>query len=215
MRHLPWIALLFVLAEIATAKEPLFHLTWSGYTGTPPENHPIEAAFYFNGNNVGKGLEGLAVIRQMNLPENSRLRIKIPDEMVMTHNTAFIPPYDTNSLLPSLIAKRIKIQYEYKGKACDIRTFWYDGPPSDYPALEATEFFLDWVSLGRGTKGLEKLASIKWGKWPCLQIMMFGGASFPLRTHREGDSKWPVYPGPEVQTRLRKLGVRIEVYIAK
>jgi hypothetical protein len=156
----------------------------------------------------------LSQVKSWNISKGSVFVFKFP-ETSLGEKEVTQPPYQGTTLIPFLVAKGVVVRYEYKGAVCDVRTLWRDRSDFDIDIPALSEFFVDGISMGKGEEALYKITEQKWGRFPSLQVLSFGGRKFPYRTDHPGHPGWPFYMSNDLVEKLYKMGVRVEVYIGE
>ena len=202
-----WLLLLCIssLTASANGNAASHELTWSGYRGYFYDStaDPEGAVFSIDGEKL-RQVAAFKKLEQIDWKQGDRLAIKIPDIVEMDRlQFIFLGP-----VIGSLLKKNVPVTYFYRDEVCDVRSLWYIRPESDAWNVENTEFFLDGKSLGKGKAALQKLSSIKWGKWPRLHVMLFRGGTYPFQDR--GGIAIADYPDDQTLQKLREAGVIVE-----
>jgi hypothetical protein len=187
-------------------------LTWIRSTKETglSKDHPNGCELILDGKNIGLVDDVMPIFEKMQFSPTITFRITYPDDSDL-HKEYYYPAYAMTNLIPLLVSSGVHLEFYYRGKKCDIRTYWWDMKEKT-KNWEEVEFFLDGVSLGNGMAAQKKLAEVEWGYEPALLNITFTGKNYPYRGFESSGYIAFAYEYPLGLGRSSKVRVQKEIY---
>ena len=170
-----------LVAEETSSRSIVHTLTWISSSKDPTlgKDNVFANEFILDGKNIGMVVDALPLLEKLPVSPDVTFRITYPDDADL-HKEHFYTPYAPSNFIPLLVSSGVHLEFYYRGKKCDVRTYWWD-LKQGLETWDETEFFLNGVSLGIGKAAQERLAKCNWGYEPALLHIRFKGNEYPYR----------------------------------